>query len=115
MLSNFLNQTCNIYYYAKVNDNWIIEKVKTTIHSNIKCQLYSISWENKNTDVSNNTKDISNKCMLDPSINNIKIWYQIEIIDEAFWVIGTYEIATIKPNRLYWWKLYSVQLELKNI
>ena len=113
-LIDFLNNTCNIKQTSITNNNWIQSKSTTSIYTWIPCHIYSAWWVISDTDVSVNTHKNEWAVILQPDKTNVKAGQIIEITDPDLGVLGTYQITSIKMNRLINWSNDSLQLYIKS-
>lgn len=114
-LINFLQNTCNIKQTVTVNNNWIQSKTLTNVYTWIPCHIYSAWGIISDTDVSVNTKKNEWAVILEPSRINTRAGQIIEIVDPDIWILWTYQITSIKMNRLANWTNDSLQLNIKSL
>jgi hypothetical protein len=103
MLTDFLDNTCNIVEKAKVITGWEEIITDSTIYTWIKCHYYSYNASLDETDSALNTDTARYKVLLEPSKTLVKKNMVIIIIDPALWTIWNFLIEWVKMNRLINW------------
>jgi len=115
MLTQFLNQTCNIVSITKTISWWEEVKTETAVYTSIHCYYYASKQTLDETWLANNTDLSWYKVMLEASKTLVRQEMIIEITDPDLWSIGKFIITWVKVNRLINGTKDSIELNIKKI
>lgn len=101
MLSSLLPYTANITRPIIINSWWEDYKSYETIYSSIKCRYYYNKQNLRNTNIWSETPLDNLNVIIDSANTNVKVWDEIEILDNTLSSIWTYLISDVKAQRLF--------------
>lgn len=112
----FLNNKAQVTRDAITNSDWIEKKTKTEIYSDIDCHIWSINWDTRDTTLSVNTTTNKRKCIVKPTIVNIRQWDYLSVSDPVLWDMWNYQVIDQpKANRLINGRIDSIQFTLNMV
>lgn len=114
MLLDFLEQTCTIQSFSKVNNNGTVEKVYTSIYTDIPCFVYR---DKRTQDVDSrstesNVGDIY--VIIEPDKTNVRKDHRVFVTDPDFGSLGEYIVEEPERHRSFT-GIDGITLRLKKI
>ena len=109
----FLDNKAKVTRDVVTNTDWIENKTKKDIYCDIDCHIWSINGNTRDTTLAVNTHTNKWKCIVKPTITNIRQWDYVEVSDPILWSIWTYQVIDQpKANRLINGKIDSIQFTM---